>query len=776
MKRAALRNPIVVFLLVLVPVFLHVFMFGLPKNSVIAAGNAESVPTYGSLQNSKMKSESSPNSSVAPSGNAGHAGQRRENPLRQPGSTKSDPISLVSQTSTPNQAASVPHTSNAGTTGLKQPVANQVVSQVVDHGDNQGGENWNIGFEDNGLAGIDPYTSSSATSPVLSSTNNSLNTDNRASVEYSMEIPDADSESFGFGFENTFPNPHDSVAATTPTAPSPLPSSNSALVTPQNADPLAPPSIEDDFSVPFANTNAVNSEPKKLAATSPRSRSTSSSNNSKVAQQLPPNTQDSPNQNIQTTPSAVVRQIEGNGIPGPAVLEGPQIPQLTLEKIYPQEIQVNRPCTFKTYLRNSGKTPVKEIVLHDLLPQGTRFISAHPPVNPTQSGELLWTLGTLQPDSELIVELEVLPLNEGEIGSVATVQYAMEASGKTVVTRPLLDLEISEAPDTLVGENVTFNLTLSNPGTGIAKGVELELRVPDGLVHEKGQDIIFTVGELKPKEVKRYPLTLKTVARGKITDQIRAKAESNLESVANYAVQVIGPELVLQIDGPKQRFLERKAVYTLKVGNPGTASAQNIALSAYLPSGLQFVSTNQNGVYDQSTHTVHWALEELPARESGEIELMTLPVRQGEHSIKFEGIGQKELRAETTHAVSISGLPALSFAVSCLSDPVEVGKPATYEIALTNRGTKAASNVVISVRLPEGMEFANAEGPSNHRLSGNLIQFAPLNSLDPKQEKTYRFTARCTIPGDQRVAVSVLSDDLRSPITKEESTQVFGDQ
>jgi hypothetical protein len=39
----------------------------------------------------------------------------------------------------------------------------------------------------------------------------------------------------------------------------------------------------------------------------------------------------------------------------------------------------------------------------------------------------------------------------------------------------------------------------------------------------------------------------------------------------------------------------------------------------------------------------------------------------------------------------------------------------------------------------------------------------------------FRVRAQAIAPGDQRVRVQILSDDIRLPITKEESTQVYSD-
>lgn len=466
---------------------------------------------------------------------------------------------------------------------------------------------------------------------------------------------------------------------------------------------------------------------------------------------------------------------EGIGMPGESTLFGIQAPIMEIEKIAPQEVQLNQPTIFKTIIRNKGLTTAKDIILQDKIPRGTRLLSTHPALANGSGGDLYWSLGSLAPQEEIAVEMKLVPLVEGEFGSVATVHFATEASSVSVATQAMLQLEVSSKPTVLIGEKITYNLTISNPGTGTATGVVLELDVPDGLQHPQGKRIQSPVGSLKAKETKQFPLTLLGTAPGMITTQIHARGDNNLESTATADVEVLAPDLQLQIAGPRQRFLDRKASYTLSVKNPGSAPAHSVDLVVKLPHGIKFESTNQKGVYNEKGHSIHWTLKELPARDAGEIELVLVPIREGEHLIRFEGIGEKNLKVETRHEVSVQGIPSIGFNVTCLTNPIEVGRTANYEVKLVNRGTKAASNVVVNVRLSEGMQYASADGATRHRTHSGVIQYEPIASLESKQEKIFRFSAKCLEIGDHRISVSVSSDELKAPVTKEESTLVYGD-
>ena len=52
----------------------------------------------------------------------------------------------------------------------------------------------------------------------------------------------------------------------------------------------------------------------------------------------------------------------------------------------------------------------------------------------------------------------------------------------------------------------------------------------------------------------------------------------------------------------------------------------------------------------------------------------------------------------------IEGLAAVLFQLSHTNDPVAIGGETTYEVTVINQGSKASSNVQLSVFLPAGLK------------------------------------------------------------------------
>lgn len=481
------------------------------------------------------------------------------------------------------------------------------------------------------------------------------------------------------------------------------------------------------------------------------------------------------------TPTPGIAAVDGEGRPGDRLLEGLQSPMLTVQKLVPTEAQVGRKCTFAVRVQNTGQRTAYGVQVRDEVPLGTQLVGAAPKATVSGS-QVIWDLGTLGVGEERIVEMELMPTDEGELGSVATVTFAAQASAKVRSTRPELALRLAAGPRVMLGQQHIVEIEVSNPGTGDATNVMLLESVPDGVSHEAGPALEYPIGTLPAGQTKRLEIVLTAEHAGKINNVMTARADANLQVEANCEFEVIAPSLEVSVQGPKQRYLERPATYTVSVDNPGTATAKELQIVTQLPKGLQFVSANNLGEYDPSTHSVHWALAELPANSKGNpeqmarVEVTTLPVEPGDHKLEVATRAQQGLEDRTEAHVKVEGLVALSFEVGAADGAIEVGGETTYEITVANQGSKAAANVQVVAKTPAGIRPASGPGETRHEIHGDRIVFAPVAQLAPKAVAKFRVKVQGMQAGDQRTQVEVTTDEVRDPITKELSTQVYADQ
>lgn len=578
-----------------------------------------------------------------------------------------------------------------------------------------------------------------------------------------------------YGQDSSDVNPFRTASAQDPrqvnpfaSQPAPLPAET------KSADPIGPsrsPTLAEDDGVSPLPESGTNIEPINSGSSprigrlgSSRQYGSSRSDLSDAGNRLRSGSDDS----YDSTP-------DGTGRPGERALEGPQQPSLVIQKHAPPEIQVGKPAKFIVQVQNGGNRAADEVVIRDEVPHGTRLVSTSPPAE-VDGSHLIWDLGTLSAGEQRAVEVQVMPTDEGEIGSVATVSFAAPASVKTRCTMPQLAIRMTAPSRVMIGDEQRVRIELRNPGSGDATGVMLFENVPEQVRHEAGPTLEFEIGTLHAGETRELELILTAEKAGKVVNTLTARADANLQVQQEVEFEVIAPALELAVDGPKRRYLERPATYQVTIANPGTATAKNVEIVTKLPKGMRFIRANNMGEYDASTHAIYWSLAELPEGERGTVELVAMPIESGQHTLEVEGRAQQGLSDHTQQQVLVEGLAAIMFEVTDVEDPIEVGRETTYEIRVVNQGSKAATNVQVAASIPPGMKVVSANGETRHVVESGGVLFEPLAQLAPKAESIYRVQVQGVRPGDQRVTVEVNTDDMSQPVRKEESTRVFGDE
>lgn len=462
--------------------------------------------------------------------------------------------------------------------------------------------------------------------------------------------------------------------------------------------------------------------------------------------------------------------------PGDRELEGLQAPALTVEKLSPREIQINREAEFAIVVRNVGRVMAKDVRVFDEVPAGTEFLNSVPEAS--RSGQRLdWKIGELRPGQEKRITVQLKPTRPGEIGSVAHVTFATQATMRTRVTKPVLEIRHSTNPQALIGDPVVFDVIVENKGDGPATNVIVQEDVPEQLEYADGfRELEYEIGTLMPGQSKRVRLGLKAAQIGRLRNVMFASATGGLRAKHEIDMEVVAPKLVTTTEGATRRFLQRDVEHNFNVENSGTAKATNVELVARLPSGLRYVSANNQGRYDRNSHTVYWSLAELQPSIKAGVSLKTMPVEVGKQDIKFEAFADLNQKSAATQPLSVEHLVDVFFDIDDVVDPIEIGSDTSYRIRIVNQGTKTAANVKLQVDFPNGMQPTGVEGNLRNEVRGQQVLFAPISTMKPGDEISVIVRSKGTAAGDHRVSVSLHTDGRQTEVTKEETTRVYADR
>jgi uncharacterized repeat protein (TIGR01451 family) len=465
--------------------------------------------------------------------------------------------------------------------------------------------------------------------------------------------------------------------------------------------------------------------------------------------------------------------------PGNRYLDGSQNPILQIQKRGQEEVRVGKPTTFTITVRNAGNFTAHDVTVVDSVPRGMRFSDANPPVSPTTEGLLTWKLGEMQAGDERTINLQLIPEREGELGSVASVHFAAQASMRTVATQPKLELNVNPQTECVIGGEQSITVTIKNIGTGVARDVEVQADLPSQLSHSSGVDSLrCPCPDLAPSQSVTIPLVCSATNPGQSICLIRALTENEKHAEQQVPVNVLAPSLSATVEGPRKRYLDRQATYTFKVTNTGTATATQVVFDVHLPSGLRFnAHDNNQAMYDPMDHTVKIGLRELKVGETAPLKVTVLPVERGPQVISMNVKADLGVTAEATGQVDVEGLSEMEFTIGQEQGTIEIGTSTVYTVQITNMGNIPDRNVRLAVLLPDGAQLVRViDAPVQAQSSGNQVLFQPIDEMRTKDQRNFRFEVRHNQVGSKIIRTELTSENWPSVMIKELGTRVYDDR
>lgn len=461
--------------------------------------------------------------------------------------------------------------------------------------------------------------------------------------------------------------------------------------------------------------------------------------------------------------------------PGNRQLDGSQNPIMLIQKRTAGECQVGKRATIIITVRNSGNATAHDVQVIDSVPSGASFAEAMPATTPTPEGVLVWQLGEMPPGDERTINLQIIPERQGELGSVASVRFAAQASVRTLATLPKLELTHTAAPDVLIGSQHAVDVVVKNVGTGVARNVRLEADLPSNIHHESGDaGLEASFGDIAPGESKHIRLNSIAAEAGQGACTIRALTDDGLQQEQKIDVQVLAPALQATISGPSKRYLDRQATFEIIIQNTGTASATNCEFMLRLPAGLNFNTANKHGAYDPDQHAVLWSVPEFPAGHSESVELTVLPVEVGTLAMTFQGMADLGVKTHAQGSLSVEEPAELAFTIEQDADTIELSASTTYTVEVQNVG-RADHHVQVTVQLPPGSKILKVD-PVKYSIQGDQLVFEPVPEMPSHASHKFRFEVQHAQAGTQIVRAQLKSQNRPTPVIKEEATEVYNDR
>jgi len=341
------------------------------------------------------------------------------------------------------------------------------------------------------------------------------------------------------------------------------------------------------------------------------------------------------------------------------------------------------------------------------------------------------------------------------------------ASGKMTKTwvGPRIGIEKTATPRAGVGDTITYDIVVTNPGKADATNTKVVDVMPDGITYVSsrpeakvdGQTLTWNLGRLAKGTKRSLTVKAKTTRTGTFWNPVTVTADHGLKDDAKDETVVTAPKLTLEKTGPAEALICEPIPIKVVVRNTGDGPATGVKIMDELPDGLTCdgsrsvsvdVGTLKPGQAKQATYTLRAS-------------------KRGAYTNTATAKGAGGLKAEASHKITVRE-PVL---VLTKTGPKKryIGTNIAYDITVANKGNGEARRTVLTDTLPGGVTFVSATGGG--KASGGRITW-DLGTIPPDGSKKVSVTCKAARAGNIRNVISATA--VCSKASAESVTQVAG--
>ncbi len=476
-------------------------------------------------------------------------------------------------------------------------------------------------------------------------------------------------------------------------------------------------------------------------------------------------------------PAPVKPEPVAAGGPGQLVISriypAPEFAVIQMEKTMPEEVELNKPFDYSISIKNLTNTTLTNVAITEELPKNFKYTSSEP-VAKENATNLVWEIESLGPKDSRQIKVTGLAIDDDFIKvSTTVVTNFVPVSANIKVIQPKLELAVTAPAGAILRDVIPVKYVVTNSGTGSARDVKIVNTLPVGLQTADGKgELVIDVGTLTTGQSQQFSAKLRAIKTGKFVSKTVATA-TDLKSESQETTIVVGqPVLVINKTGPEQQYAGRPVTYTIAVANKGDAPAKNAVVEDIIPQGVTSVKATAGAKLTRSRKIV-WNLGTLAPNVSKKVSVSYVPTQMGTLTNKTTATAYCAEVVTASVTTSVSGISGVLLEVIDVEDPVELGSSTTYIIKVENQGSAPATGICITCNLEDSVRYVSSTGATTGSIEGDMIRFAPLDSLAPKATATWRVVVQALQPADTRFKVTMNADQLTRSVEETEATHLY---
>ena len=337
----------------------------------------------------------------------------------------------------------------------------------------------------------------------------------------------------------------------------------------------------------------------------------------------------------------------------------------------------------------------------------------------TTDGNGNYSFSDLAPGSYSVVETDPSGYVSVSSNTVPVTVLSGQTANADFVDAQVADLAIVKTVDNStpnVGEDVVFNLAVTNNGPSDATGVKVTDILPDGYEYVTASPLptsanTWLIGDLANAATTNITITAKVLATGTYLNTATVDGEQDDPTPDNNTDDEEPTPLradlaILKTVDEPLPLVGDNVVFTIQVTNNGPADATGVEMTDLLPDGYEFVSSSE------TLNSGVWSIGNLANGASVQMTITAEVLASGTYLNTGRVAGEQDdpNPANNKDDAEASPNPRIDLAVvkTVNNGTPNIGSNVIFTIAVNNNGPSAATGVEMTDLLPDGYEFVSS--------------------------------------------------------------------
>ena len=386
------------------------------------------------------------------------------------------------------------------------------------------------------------------------------------------------------------------------------------------------------------------------------------------------------------------------------------------------------------------------------------------------STDLIWHFKDLKAGDTQAIAFNLRPIDQGTHQVQTLVRFEQSLNLALFSGQPNLELDLIAPASVERNTSGTWEVTLRNTGTAVAKSVNLSANLSEAF--KEISPIDYSLSALDVGASRTFSFEAEALTQGFYENNFHATYANSIpetEALATANTQIVQSGIQIEAISPLSAYVFKPQNYKINIRNTGDTDLENVRITQILSGNYSIIDSGRGRI---NGNAIGWIIPRLPAGRTQLITTLLTSNRPGDAVIKTILKTGSEMTASDQTTTEWLAVPGVTLSIVDSKDPITIGETTELNIRVRNQGEFEPVKGQIEVSFSEHLKPLGILNDVEGTISGNSI-FIPAVLLQPGRDVVVNIVAEGIRMGSGRTNLNFIADFLNNPVINQESTNIY---